>query len=147
MVKLGCALLFLSFAVNWMNTWLLVRFDLPSDDRKLAQIFAELSFPWGLFVLLVIIAPLMEELFFRGFVFAGLREKYGWQKAAWISAALFALAHLEITLIVPRIILGYLFAYLYHRSYSIWPSILIHAANNFLAVGTAYLLATWDLLR
>jgi uncharacterized protein len=147
MVKLGCVLLLLSFAVNWVNSWFLARFNLPSDVGELARIFAELSSPWGLFVDVVIIAPLVEELFYRGFLFAGLREKHGWQKAALISAALFSLFHFQITLIVPRIILGYLFAYLYHRSNSIWPSIIIHAANNFLAAGTGYLFAIRGLHR
>ncbi len=88
-----------------------------------------------------LVAPVVEELFFRGFIFAGFRQKYGWQKAAALSSALFALLHLTPTAFIPIFILGYIFAALYHFSGSIWPGILMHALSNSLALGAAYLLA------
>ena len=49
--------------------------------------------------------------------------------------------HLTPTAVIPVFILGYIFAYLYHRSNSIWPAILMHISTNALALGLAYVLA------
>jgi membrane protease YdiL (CAAX protease family) len=88
---------------------------------------------------------MVEEIFFRGFVFAGLRERYGWQRAALISSALFGVIHFTPTAIMPIFILGCVFAYLYQRSGSIWPAILMHAFSNALALGAAFVLASTNL--
>ncbi len=140
MIGLGCGLMLVSFAFNFVYGTILVFFNLRMQI-DLVPIFAQLSSPWLLLVGGAVIAPVVEELFFRGFVFAGLRQKYGWQKSAFISAALFALLHLTPTAIIPIFVLGYIFAYLYYRSDSIWPAILMHVLTNTLALGAAYLVA------
>ena len=89
--------------------------------------------------MVVVVAPVVEETFFRGFVFAGLRGRYDWRWAAAISSALFAAAHLELTFFIPAFVLGYIFAYLYQRSGSVWPGMIIHAAMNALAMAVLYL--------
>jgi membrane protease YdiL (CAAX protease family) len=67
--------------------------------------------------------------------------RYGWKKAAVISSALFAVIHFQPIAFVLIFVLGLIFAYLYHRSNSIWPAILMHVATNGLALGAAYLMA------
>jgi membrane protease YdiL (CAAX protease family) len=143
MIRLGCGLMLLSFAFNLIYGLLLALFDLRIQI-DLAPILAELSSPWLLLFGGTVIAPIVEEIFFRGFIFAGLRQQYGWQRAALISSALFALLHLTPTAILPILILGYIFAYLYHRSGSIWPAILMHMLTNSLALGAAYVMANAD---
>ncbi|MBN1631984.1 MAG: CPBP family intramembrane metalloprotease, partial [Thermoleophilia bacterium] len=96
-------------------------------------LFQQLSNPWPLIVTIVLVAPFVEEVFFRGFVFAGLRTRYGWRWAAAISAALFAASHMELTFFIPGFVLGCVFAYLYQRSNSVWPGMIMHAAMNALA--------------
>ncbi len=140
MVGLGCGLMLLSFAFNFAYSLFLALFNLTMQI-DLTPLFAELSSPWLFFIGGALVAPLVEELFFRGFVFAGFRQKYGWQKAAAISSALFALLHLTPTAFIPIFILGYIFAALYHFSGSIWPGILMHVLTNSLALGAAYLVA------
>jgi membrane protease YdiL (CAAX protease family) len=143
-IILGCSMMLLSLAFNFLYGLFLGLFGLRIQP-DLAPLLAQLSSPWLLLIGGAVVAPVVEELFFRGFVFAGLRPRYGWQKAALISSALFALIHLIPTAIIPIFILGYIFAYLYHRSNSIWPAILMHAATNGLALGAAYLLANTNL--
>jgi len=140
MAGLGCGLMILSFVFNLFYSLFLALFDLRMQV-DLVPIFAELSSPWWLLVGGVIVAPVAEEVFFRGFVFAGLRQRYDWKKAAFISSALFAVIHVAPTAMIPIFILGYIFAYLYHRSNSIWPAILMHVSTNALALGLAYVLA------
>ncbi len=134
---IGFGLLVLSFAFNMAYGLILSLFDLqPQLDW--GRIFDELSSPWILFVGGVVVAPVVEELFFRGFVFAGLRQRMGWERAGVISAGLFALVHLQPLQIIPIFILGLIFAYLYHRSESIWPAVLMHVVTNGLGLGVAY---------
>jgi len=140
MLGLGCGLMLLSLLFNLAYGRFLGLFGLRIQP-DLVPMFAQLSSPWFLLIGGAVVAPIVEEIFFRGFIFAGLRPRYGWQRAAVISSALFALIHLVPTAIIPIFILGYIFAYLYQRSDSIWPAILMHSATNALALGAAYVLA------
>ena len=140
MIGLGCGLMVLSFMFNFAYSTFLALLNLRIQ-ADLTPVFAELSSPWWLLAGGVVVAPVVEEIFFRGFVFAGLCRRYEWQKAAVISSALFALIHLQLTAVIPIFILGYIFAYLYYQSDSIWPAILMHVATNALGLGMAYLAA------
>ena len=79
-------------------------------------------------------APLAEETFFRGFLLQGLgkRLKFGW--AAIISAAIFAIGHFSPSGLVPIFILGLMLAWLFNKTKSIWPCIIVHFAYNSIAL-------------
>ncbi len=84
----------------------------------------------------VLIAPLCEETFFRGYLFSGLlRGMSGWA-AVLVSAVLFTLVHGDIGSAVPLFIFGIVLAVIRWRTGSIWPGIALHAANNALAAAT-----------
>lgn len=89
--------------------------------------------------LIAVVAPFAEELFFRGFLFAGLRRRLSLWPAALISAAVFGGIHAPTgpTAVVPLAMLGVVFAWLYERTGSIWPCIIAHALNNGLALAVA----------
>jgi membrane protease YdiL (CAAX protease family) len=135
---LGCGLLILSYLFNLIYSLVLAQFNLRMQ-QDLMPLLSELSSPWWFLLGAVVVAPVVEEIFFRGFLFAGLRGRYGWQKAAVISSALFALVHLQPTAVLPIFLLGLIFALLYERSGSIWPAVLMHVSSNALALGAAYL--------
>ena len=137
-IGVGIGLLFAFYIFNGAYAYLLREFGLRVQT-DLTPVLSRLSNPWPLFVAVVLVAPVAEETFFRGFVFGGLRSRYDWHLAAAISAALFAAAHLEITFFIPAFILGYLFAYLYQRSGSIWPGMILHALVNAFAMTVVYL--------
>ena len=143
-LAVGCGLMILSLLFNATYSAFLAVFGLRAQV-DLVPIFAELSSPWWLLLAGIVVAPVVEELFFRGFVHAGLAQRYSWRKAAFISSALFALLHRQPLAIVPIFILGYLFAYLYQRCKSIWPAILMHLTTNALGLGAAYILSRMDL--
>jgi membrane protease YdiL (CAAX protease family) len=88
----------------------------------------------------VVIAPLAEEAFFRGFVFAGLRQRLGVVGAALISAAVFGAVHLSLATFLPVAFLGLLLAMLYEATGSLYPGIIAHAFNNGFGLLLAYLL-------
>ncbi len=81
----------------------------------------------------VLIAPICEETFFRGFAFAGLLRGVNLLWATLLSAVLFTLAHGDLGSSAPLLILGLFLAYLRWRSGSIWPAIALHMANNLIA--------------
>ena len=90
-------------------------------------------------VLSLLVAPFAEEIFFRGFVFGGLRGRWGIGWAALASGALFALAHIgnpgTIYLLPPVAAIGALFALGYAYSGSILTSLLAHFLFNMFALG------------
>jgi membrane protease YdiL (CAAX protease family) len=139
-LALGCGLMILSFLFNLVFGSFLALFDLRMQV-DMVSVFAELSSPWWLLVAGIVVAPVVEEVFFRGFVFAGLAKQYGWRAAGVGSSILFALIHFQPLAILPIFILGLIFAYLYYRSRSIWPAVIMHVSTNALALGAAYLLA------
>lgn len=94
---------------------------------------------WAAGVLVVLVAPVVEELFFRGFCFRAVRNRFGFVVAAGAVSTIFGLLHYTgpdtLVLIPPLIFLGVLFCWLYERTGSLWPSILLHLLNNALAFG------------
>ena len=136
-VGLGCGLMIASFLVNLVYSVFLMQFGLQMQT-DLAPILAQLDSPFAFVVGAAVVAPVVEEIFFRGFLFAGLRQRYRWQVAAVVSAGLFAVIHLQPLAVLPILLLGLIFAFLYQWSGSIWPAILMHVSTNTLAVAAAY---------
>ncbi len=81
-------------------------------------------------VLALLAAPLAEETFFRGFLFPGLRNRFGTLRAALASSFLFAALHFNIGSIVPFTAIGLLLTWAYVVSGSIWMAIGAHFAFN-----------------
>lgn len=75
-------------------------------------------------------APFGEELFFRGFLFGGLRRRYGFHVSAGISAVVFGVFHVVPLLIPLMVAVGYGLAYVYERRGSLVAPIAAHAAFN-----------------
>jgi membrane protease YdiL (CAAX protease family) len=87
-------------------------------------------------ILIVLLAPLAEETFFRGFVFGGLRTAMPSWAAIAISGAIFGSVHLttgNVASAVQLAVLGAILAWLYEHTGSIRPTILIHVINNAIA--------------
>ena len=86
------------------------------------------------FQALAFITPLSEEIFFRGFIFRGLVPKVGPYGAMVVSGAIFTGFHLSLGALIPIFITGFLLAWLYWRTGSLWASIGAHAGQNALAL-------------
>ena len=89
-------------------------------------------------LLAVLVAPFAEEIFFHGFIFSGIGNRYGYGWGAVLSALIFALVHVltlwQLGVLVPIFLLGLLLAWLYMRTGSIWPCIFTHFAYNSIAL-------------
>jgi membrane protease YdiL (CAAX protease family) len=83
------------------------------------------------------VAPVAEELFFRGFVFGALR-RHGFWPAAVVSGLLFGGAHVAsspIGFLLPLAALGVILCAVYERTGSLLPGIGLHCLNNSVALG------------
>ena len=87
--------------------------------------------------LIVVAAPLSEEIFFRGFLFAGIRRSGGFVIGAIASSAIWGLFHYTGSdswpVVLQLSIFGVVLCWLYQRTGSIWPTIAVHGLNNAIA--------------
>ena len=82
---------------------------------------------------MVIVAPVVEEITFRGLLFRGFRQRWPLPPAAILSGLVFAAFHLSATTLIPLTITGIAIAWAYNRTGSIWAAILPHAGLNAIA--------------
>jgi membrane protease YdiL (CAAX protease family) len=101
------------------------------------------------FISLVILPPLVEEIVMRGFLFTGLRTELKFSTAMLITSALFALAHLPAGKggllwvgAIDTFMLSLVLCYLREKTGSLWPSIGVHAIKNSIAF-----IVLFDVLR
>ena len=91
---------------------------------------------WGAFMKVAIVAPVVEELIFRGLIFQGFRRNYNKFVAVIMSALLFSLFHLNPWQMPATFVLGLLLGWLMIRTNSLILSILAHSINNLLVLLT-----------
>jgi membrane protease YdiL (CAAX protease family) len=90
--------------------------------------------------LVTVIAPIAEEVFFRGYFFGALRNWRGPWPAALVTGAVFGAIHVgsaPAVFLVPLAILGVMLCVVRWRTGSLLPCIALHAINNALAFGVA----------
>ena len=96
------------------------------------------SLVWGdksdltiLFLEVSVLAPLFEEIIFRGIVFGSLRRRFGWLLSALLSATIFAFVHgYGVVGFCAVWWSGFIWAWAYEKTGSLLPGILAHALNN-----------------
>ena len=145
-VGIGCGLLLGGYSIILLHNWLLTIFGVDTQGDQIFQMFDQLESPVWLFVVGAIVAPIVEEIFFRGFLFQGFRQKYGWMPALFLSSAIFGAAHLDPVSLIPTFVLGCVLAVVYHRSNSVWPGILFHAAINSFSLCAVYVISQYPSL-
>jgi CAAX protease family protein len=83
----------------------------------------------------VVVAPIFEELIFRGIIFSTLRAKFGFTASMIGSAVIFAMAHGYGPIAFLTVLWsGILWAWIYERTGSVIPGMCAHAVNNGLVV-------------
>lgn len=135
---LGCGLLILAYTIIFLHNILLMALGVDTQGDSILKMFAELDSPFWFVLVGVVLAPLVEEIFFRGFLFQGFRQRHGWVVAMLISSAIFAIAHIDPVSFIPTFVLGSALAYVYHRSNSVWPGVILHFLVNAFGLCAAY---------
>jgi membrane protease YdiL (CAAX protease family) len=137
----GVYVAFLLFALVWSaavgsSTEQNLLEDLGTNETTLLLIMSAL--------LTTVIAPICEELLFRGYIFAALSKWKGWLVGAVLTGVLFGAVHATSSPavdLVPLAVLGFLLCVLYRQTGSLYPCIAAHALNNSIAFGV---MEHWD---
>lgn len=87
---------------------------------------------WASFFVTVIVAPITEEIYFRGFLFPAFK-RYGAVMAALLSSLVFGIVHFQLNVSIYTFLLGLFLCFMYQRLKSIWPGVGLHMLNNFIA--------------
>ena len=82
------------------------------------------------FLLIVIAAPILEEIFFRGIILEGFLKNYPPQKAIIWSALIFGIVHMNPWQAIGATFAGLIIGWIYWKSNSLIPGITIHFTNN-----------------
>jgi uncharacterized protein len=116
----------------------------PDAEQRVTESLGADEGTFGLIaagLMVVVIAPVAEEFFFRGFFYRALRSRFSVLVAACIDGLLFGAIHYDfsnadILLILPPLaLLGFLFCLVYEKTGSLYPAIAMHALNNAIAYG------------
>ena len=115
----------------------------PMNDffrDMIREMVLEMASDQGLlmFIALVIAAPILEELIFRGIMLDGLLRIYSPTKAVIVSSLLFGLIHLNPAQFVGGALVGGFMGWVYVHTRSVLATILIHAAFNLTAFTESY---------
>jgi membrane protease YdiL (CAAX protease family) len=78
-------------------------------------------------IVVIIVAPIVEEISFRGIILHRWALKWNVPTSVILSSLLFGLLHLDV---IGAVMFGFVMAVLYIKSRSLWPPIFCHAANN-----------------
>lgn len=108
-------------------------------EPQIAEQFIDLANPWIAVLATVVVAPIAEEIFFRGVAFNAWMREYGLRRAIVLSALLFALIHGSLGALVPIFVLGIALAVIYRRTGNLASNIALHATFNAISVLLALL--------
>ena len=85
-------------------------------------------------VFVSVLGPVIEEIFFRGFLYNAVKKRFGILSGALLSGALFSILHTNIVGFLPILILGILMAFLYETTGSLVASMSVHILHNSIIV-------------
>jgi membrane protease YdiL (CAAX protease family) len=131
-VLIAVALIGAGLAFNWAySEYVVPDIKVQEELRKLfAAIPSTMPNQILLFVAVAIIAPLLEELLFRGLLQKSLSHKMPVWAAIAISALVFGAMHMDFYAMPPLVMMGAIFGVIYHLTGSLRVTILLHVVNN-----------------
>jgi membrane protease YdiL (CAAX protease family) len=100
-------------------------FDVTSKTQAVTATGAGLAI-----ISLVVIAPIVEELVFRGLLFGALAGRLGILASAVVTALLFGAAHGDLVLFPTLVAMGVVTALAYAGTGNLWVAVVLHALNN-----------------
>lgn len=116
-------------------SFLYEQLGIEMDENTQQIITSMMKEPWG-YVAIGILAPLAEEVVFRGAILRtllGIMSKKNHWVAIMISAAIFGVVHANLAQFINALLMGLLLGWMYYRTGSLVPGILLHWVNNTMA--------------
>jgi membrane protease YdiL (CAAX protease family) len=112
----------------------------PEGIKQAMDVAREPAMFTASLLLMGVLAPLVEEMVFRGLLYGWLAGLWGTTAAWLVSSLCFAAAHVELAHVLLVLPLGLWLGWLRRSTDSLWPSLVAHMVNNGLAVAAAVLL-------
>lgn len=132
-VVLGCIVgVILFVGIGLLGTVLTQLLGTPAPQSFTLAVKG-VNYPWEFALLTVlggVVAPIKEEMLFRGLIYPPFRRALGKGKGMLLTGLLFATFHFDVIRFLPLFIGGVVLAWLYERSSSIWPAIVAHGTWN-----------------
>jgi membrane protease YdiL (CAAX protease family) len=122
----------LILAASYLASYFL-RTDPSTDSQEIIQVFERssgLSQRLPIILLAVAIAPIAEELAFRGYLYGVMRRYFGALPALVFTAVLFAIIHLNVPTLFPLFVLSCLFTVSYEATGSLLVPMTMHSLFN-----------------
>ncbi len=108
---------------------------IETDVSQQINLSLESGWPrWLSGLVVVVLVPVTEEVFFRRWLYRRLAELSRFWLALTLAALLFGLAHSPLLVVVDTTVLAVVATLLYHRTGNLWPAIGLHAAKNAIAL-------------
>jgi membrane protease YdiL (CAAX protease family) len=135
----------IALALNWLSTLIMERMGYKANAQVTVQALQstethEQMIYFG--IVTIILAPMVEELLFRGILYPTIKQ-FGFPKfAMWTVSIFFGFAHLNVSTFVPLVFLSVILIFLYETTENLLAPIITHAlfntANFFLLVWNKY---------
>ena len=103
---------------------------IPMPDSILEMFSQLMGGGWLSFVTVALAAPVLEELIFRGVILDSFLKRISPTKAIIWSSIIFGIAHANPWQFIAAFSIGLIVGWIYYRTKSIWPGILLHFVNN-----------------
>jgi membrane protease YdiL (CAAX protease family) len=87
----------------------------------------------------VVLAPVFEEIFFRGLLYPALRRRTGYKVAVILDGLIFAVMHFKPLFMISLILVGIVLAFIYEKTESLFAPIITHAFYNLVVVAITFL--------
>ena len=113
--------------MQWMES---LGAETMQESVKLLQTTEDPAVLWLMALAAVLVAPLCEELLFRGYLYPVAKKFTGPWLAACSSALFFAAAHGNLSALLPLFLFGLLLVWIYEKTGSLWAPIAVHFCFN-----------------
>lgn len=129
----ACIFLPFGWTLQWVSAQAMVRLHIEPQEQEVVQTLRA-SAAWlnqlSLGVVAILLAPAVEETFFRGILYPALKQTGFPRLALWVSALLFALMHFNAVTFVPLLLLAVVLTLLYEYTNNLLAPIVAHALFN-----------------
>jgi hypothetical protein len=123
----------LAMGLQWLSAQVMPHFHLKPAQQESVQTL-QMAVSWthrfGLGLVTIVIAPIAEEMFFRGILYPAVKRAGFPRLALWGTALIFAGVHLNLVTFVPLVVLALGLTLLYERTDNLWAPITAHALFN-----------------
>ncbi len=141
-ISLGCGSV-LSF--HFLSDPIVSLFPIPDSLKEMTSSLYQ--YPVMSLLLIVLLAPLLEELLFRGVVLHGFLKNYKPSHAIVSSALVFAIIHGNLAQGLGAFFIGLVIGWIYWKTNSIIPGIIIHFVNNGFAASAIFFIDEKDIMK